>query len=658
EKSPGVNVDRQNGGLSLMGKSGVRVMINGKISRVPMATVVQMLEGMSSDNIEKIELITTPPAKYDAEGDAGLINIVMIERNDLGTNGSYTFNGAFGLLPKGGGSVNFNHRNKAVNIFGDVNVNYINRHQNFYSDFIYYDPVNLNNIESNDINLRIESYLYNRVNLGTDWFINDRTILGVVFSAFDDPRGYVSDNSNRIYVDDQLNATTANDMKEINHWQNLMGNINFQHTFKNGGTINLDGDYLYYWDNQNIDYDFTLTSTSPYSREAVDTRLQKHTPIEMRVYKLDFTKKIKKGLNFESGIKSSLSGLTNNVLAERKPAEQWMQDDEFTSKYFLDENIHAAYSSFDYQLSKKRSVKGGVRWEYTNTELGEIGSGSLLVDRKYHNFFPSLYFSQELGEQSNINVSYARRITRPSYNELAPFVYFTGPNSFWSGNVNLQPTISNLFKVGFNYKSYLVTLSYSLDENAIGSFSPHLTASNKLVSFAENFPKQTVWSASLSLPFSVTSWWEMQNTINGNFTEIYMDYTGVEELREYWSYNVVSNQNFILPKNFSFQVSGFYYSSAGYGLWKMNPFGTLNIGIHKKLGENTDLKLIYNDILWTSKYTYSASVPNINLISSIDKFEMETRVVRLSFTHRFGNNKLKASRNRKTGSTEEQQRVN
>ncbi|MDQ3536117.1 MAG: TonB-dependent receptor, partial [Bacteroidota bacterium] len=122
-RSPGVTVDRMNKSVAMAGKQGVRIMINGKISQIPLEATIQMLEGMNADNIEKIELITTPPAKYEAEGDAGLINIVVKQQTDAGPNGNLSLFTGYGRKEKYGGNINFNSRSKKVNLYGDYSFN-------------------------------------------------------------------------------------------------------------------------------------------------------------------------------------------------------------------------------------------------------------------------------------------------------------------------------------------------------------------------------------------------------------------------------------------------------------------------------------------------------------------------------------------------------
>lgn len=656
ERSPGVIVDHQNNAIAMNGKSGVVLMINGKISRAPVSAVMQLLASMPSGNIEKIELITTPPANLDAEGNAGYINIVLKENNNIGTNGSFS-----GTIGYGNGLVtqaaaNINHRKGKVNLYGDISYSRIRKPL----------PIDAYNVISNGSNITQTTFTSDRTetipNLnyraGIDIELSKKTMLGFLFSGYDNKYTQSEHNVSAITTNNKLDTTIHHYNNEINHWYSLAGNINLQHNFNESDKLVFNADYMYYNNNQPVNYNSVYyDGDNQYVYEKY-FRSGKKTPIGFWVFAVDYSKKLGKRLSMDVGFKETISSFDNDVSFENLIQNVWVKDDSLSAKYTLKENYSAAYASFNATLSKRTEAKLGLRYEYTNSNLGTVEEKDI-VDRHYGNFFPSFFITHKINDNNTIDFSYSRRITRPTFNNLAPFTYYANANTLITGNPALQPAISNNYKVGYTFKNYLLSVSYSKENNSIAGFQPQSDSStNKLILSAKNLNNVKTVSVVLSLPFNVTKWWTMQLNLTGLWQQVNATYKGESVSADQMNYNINASERFALPKEFSIEISGYYQSKFLSGIYKIKGLGSLDVGIKKKLpGKGGSFTLSGINILNTSRFNATVNMPEQNLLTGI-KICFSQPTIKLTYTRNFGKEKLKEKRNYSTGAEEERGRVN
>jgi outer membrane receptor protein involved in Fe transport len=655
EKSPGVNVNRQSGTLSLGGKDGVLVMINGKESHMPVSAAIEMLNGMSSENVKKIELITTPPSKYSAEGDAGIINIVLKKDDDFGTNGTYTLGAGMGVDGKLNGSISMNHHVKKINYYGTYSSSYDNSYQTISMDRLVTQNGSINETQSQS--LREPVMIFNNARLGFDYTVNSKTIIGVLAS------GYTSDwkmdamNHISYLEDNQVTSMVDQSIGESNKWKNYMGNINVQHSFKEDEILEFNIDYLHYDDSNPSQYFIQYMDANRQPTSTEEIKITKATPINALVGKLDYNKSLGKDFKLESGLKYTNSKFVNDVSVANKVDDTWNIDEELTNKYDLAENISAVYSSLNYKFDEKTSMNAGLRYEYTNTVLNTATEPGL-IDRHYGELFPTLYLSRDLFKNNTLQVSYSRRITRPTYNELAPFIFFQTPNTYIAGNVNLQPSISNVIKADYKYKSVLLSYTFTNEANAIRRFQPTQdTIKDILYLTSQNLDLVKTSSLMLSFPLTITKWWNMQNNLNGIFQNVHTEYEGENLNIDSKSFRVDMINNFKIMRGFTGEITGQYQSASLSGINKSNARGSVSIGLQQKSkNEKNTFSLNLSDVFKTSLYSFSADVPELNIHNS-GTLDFEPRVLRFTFTHNFGSNKVKEQRKRETGSSDEQKRV-
>ncbi len=657
EKSPGVTVNRQNNSIGVNGKNGVVVMINGKINYMPMDANVQLLAGISSDNIEKIELITTPPSKYDAEGNAGYINIVLINNPYAGFNGAYFITAGYGKKELGAAGLNFNYRNAKLNLFGNYSFNYNHSIQNGqgFTQFVKQEDAFENNSYFNrDAVRKVQN-----ARLGLDYQLNAKSIVSVLVSGYINKWKMIADNGAEVKINDRLDTVISTVNNETNKWKNLSINLNFQHSFKTGKVLTFDFNNIAYRDDNPNAYVNTYYNDLNQLLFSEQLRSSKETPINFKVLSADYTFNIGKKIAIETGAKMTFSKFNNNIGLANLKQGNWIEDTSFSAKYLLNENIAAAYSSFTYEINAKTTIKAGLRYEYTQSNLGTIKLANI-IDRKYGQFFPTFYISQKLDDNQSINFSYSRRITRPTFNDLAPFTIFFDPKTFFTGNAALQPAIASALQVSYIFKNLSFSLSYTHENNTIEGFQTQRidSVSNILYITSKNFTYEQYCAANFSLPVKISKWWNMQNNININWRQVNTIYKNEPVQLQIVDYNFNTTQYFILPKKYSAELSAFYSSAGYFGTAKFKPLYEIGAGLQKKLNNNKDVfRFAANDIFNSgTRYQFIELLP-IKGTKIATNFNFGTVSYKITFTHSFGNKVLKDKRERSTSAEAELNRV-
>jgi hypothetical protein len=654
DRSPGVMVNRQSNSLSVLGKNGVVILMNGQRFRMPLEAAFQMLSGLNSSDVEKIEIITVPPANYDADGDAGFINIVMKKDNTMiGTKGSLTIGQGYGSGYNGNMSFNLNHQGAKFSWFVLLSSTYVDQ-------VAEWEQFRGNNNGFEDI--RIDTYtdrFSTRKSLnyqgGFDYKLSSNTILSGLVSGYinrwDMTAPNVTKSNYSISPDTLFRMTTV----EVNKWNHIMGNINLQHTFQNGQVISTNVDYLTYQNSNPSGYTIMNYNESDNLISSQEFRITKDTPIELWVTDLNHSMKIGKSTAVESGVRATFSKFTNTVTFEEKFGSDWNFNPDFSSDGLLNEDILAAFSSAKINFDEKTTLNAGVRYENTKTNLTNV-SGEKIVDRHYGDFFPTAFLSRKINPDNLVQVSYGRRITRPTFNEMAPFVFFSDPFTFFAGNENILPTYTNTFKTDYSYKSWIFSLQHSKDKDLIARFQPTLNEETNTVFLrTENIDLRQTVSMIVAFPLKVTSWWETQNNFTANYQKVNSELNGEVYEVDQKALQVVLTNTFTLPKKYTIELMGNYMSPSIMGYYKVLSRGFLNLGIQKDFQKAGVLRLSCNDILETSQLRWR-SFDGANL-EFIGRLKFEKRVFMATYTYKFGNSKIKGTRDRKVGSQEEQRRV-
>lgn len=657
EKSPGILVNKQNDLITMMGKDGVVLMINGKESQLPPEAVVQMLAGMSADNIEKIELITSPPSNFDAEGNAGFINIVLKENTSEGWNGNYSLSAGYSTGENLGANIFLNYRKNKLNIFGsysfsrDVQLQYFELSRTLFKA----DSTLANQVISD----RDPIQQNHNARIGLDYNLSTNTNIGALLTVYDKKWTMEAINKNTSYLNSNLTDSTSINNVEKNQWKHFGGNVYLQQKISDSQNFNLDFDYLFYIDDNPTQYDIDYFYISTQTSENEISESTKNTPIKIMVAKMDYTNNLSPTLLFDLGLKASLSKFENDVAYSILNNNAWENVPRFTNSSNLEESKYAGYSSLKYNFKEKNELKVGLRYEYTDSKL-ETNKEGIVVDRQFGVFFPSIFYSYKITEQNSFNFSYTKRITRPTFNDMAPFVIFIEPKTYFFGNAAIQPAISDNFKVDLKIKSYMLSLQYSVQDSTISRFQSSISLdNNEQLIRPINLSQSELYTANLSIPFYFANWCEMQNNIllshqkNVFFTEN----QGLNKLQNN-SLTTNSTISFLFPLDVSAEISFAYFSKQLFGSNLVDPFYFVNFGIQKKLKREGDvIRLSVNDVFNTIKWEITADFDK-DLYALKSTWDFSQTLVRFSYSSTFGNKRLKAAKIRNVGSEEERKRVN
>lgn len=654
QRSPGVLVNRQANGISIAGKNGIIIMINGKISRMPPDAIIQMLEGTASANIERIELIHTPPANFDAEGSAGIINIVLKQSAEAGLNGGYSLNLGYGRREKAGGGLHFNYRQRKVNLFGSYSYQFDHNPQVFTN----YRGIERDGqfLETDGVSTRAPDLGIHNARLGADFQLSEKTVVGVIGTFFNRYWDMDAHNVIDLRTNNALENRIQMSTHEINQWRSGTANANIAHQISKTKSLSADVDYVYYKIHNPSDYDIKYQTANGVQTKESQLRVGKETPISILVGKLDYVEDFSKNTRFETGVKLALSRFDNDVQVEEFELNDWITDTSLTSRFKLREDVSAAYSSIGFKLNPKTDVKLGLRYEYTSTNLGSPTQPDV-VDRQYGSWFPTVYLARTLTEKQSINLSYSRRIARPGFTQLAPYLIFYDPNTLQTGNPALQPAFVDALRVSYQYKTFNWVAEYNLETPSIRDIPVVNVAQNSQVTLPVNIGKTHTVFSFLSFPIQVTKWWSMQQTFFAVYQDFIYDYEGVSDHIASGFAGIQASQSFTLPRQTFIDLSANMVTANYYGLTKYKTNGVLSLGVRKKISDRWgELTLNVNDILLSSNYFGSANQPELNL-KVRNSFEQAERVFMLTWSNKFGNQKLKDARQRDRGASEELRRL-
>ncbi len=656
EKSPGISVDND-GNISLKGKQGVMVLIDGKPTYMSGADLAALLKSMQSNNVDQVEIMTNPPAKFDAAGNSGIINIKTKKGIIKGMNGSafagYT-QGVYGRINAG---ANLNYRNDKLNIFGGYNAGTFEgfNRMKLYRKMYASDKTTLDRTIDQYTRQHFEGF-YNNVKLGVDYAFNKKNIAGFVIN------GNFSDNKEDPFSNAKLRTANGgfiydlgSNTKNDRNSSNITANFNYKHTFDSTGReLTADVDYGRYT-SKNVTNLFTKILGEDGMPMAPDVTLRGNLPSYINIYsaKVDYLHPFRNGLKMEAGLKSSFVNTDNKVDYNRTNGGPWEKDDR--SNHFLyEENINAAYAIFS-KSKGKWDVNAGLRLENTIAKGQQVSNDSVFT-RNYTNLFPNLGLSYAANEKNQFSFSYSRRLSRPNYNDLNPFVFFLDSLTYGQGNPYLQPQFTNNFELSHTFNRFFTTtVNYTRTTDIIAEMLKQNTEQNVTFQTKENFNSMTQWGLQVFTNIPVTKWWNANvylNVFNNNYNGIYQ---GDQVEIQYTTLMSNINNSFTFKNGWGAELSGWYRSKSSEGLLIINGLGSLNAGITKQvLKKKGMIKIGVRDALLTQKVTGYVKYSDIDL--GLNNLR-DTRQFTLNFTYRFGKTNIAPERKRRTGAVDEQNRV-
>ncbi|MET0462148.1 MAG: outer membrane beta-barrel family protein [Chitinophagaceae bacterium] len=663
ERSPGVNID-QNDVISLRGRAGLIIMIDGKPSAMTGADLANYLRGLPSAAIDRIEIITNPSARYDAAGNAGIIDIRLKKDQRKGLNGTLTTGYGQGVYPKANGGVVFNYRNKAVNVFGNYNYAYrvifnnLLLDRSFFTNGIY----DGGDLKDNYGKTPIKSHT---ARAGADFFVSSKTIIGFVMNA--NFNRYARNNRNSsIVLDPQrekestFNANATNNDKA----ENFVANFNIKHTIDTTGQeLSADLDYGSY-DSRALSLNSTTYSKLDGSPLQPNYILQgdQTGKLDFKIGKIDYVRPLNKTTRVEAGLKTSFVSSDNDAKFFDLSSGSPVNDVNKTNQFLYKENNNAGYLNFS-KTFKKFDLQLGLRGEQTRIKTQQL-TGNIKFDSSYFQLFPSAFFNYKLKENQVLGVSVSRRIDRPGYSQLNPFLFLIDVTTYATGRPGLLPQLTWSYELSYTVKTLNFTMNYSHTKNhqdiAIARFKdvfPSVpSGDNVTVQIPINLSSSDYYGINVSAPIRINSWWNMVN--DGNFFyNRFNGQLGVTKLnRGKPAASIRNNNMFTLKNGWSAELSGTFNTAGQSGFMVFDPRWNISAGVQKTIlkGKGT-LRANISDIFWTD--LPKAVITYDNYIEKWKAYR-ETRVANLTFSYRFGSNKIQAARRRTTASEEERRRAN
>lgn len=668
-KAPGVTVDN-NENVSVRGKNAVKIMIDGRDVPLDGKELAALLKGTQASDIANIEIISNPSAKYDAAGNAGIINIKMKKNKAFGTNGNAGLEGIYGETFKAGGNISLNHRAKKFNAFGSFNAHHGNWHntQNFYREQ-YQDDLRADGQPGEDWRVFEQSgkeYSENRYRgyrAGMDWFINSKHTAGVLVNGSMNPGGWhsastakISDQHSVGRIDSLLVA--SNDMENDRNDLNI--NLNYRFADTSGHTLNIDldkGSYRIRGASFQPNY-YRSADNSETLREAI-YRNSTPTDINIMTARVDYEQKLWKGT---LGLGAKISDVeTFNTfdffnVQNGVPVKNETQSNSVDYK----ERTNAAYVNYNRAFGKKWNIQAGLRLE--NTDYKGIGKDSVFTNN-YTELFPSAAVTYTINKKLGLNATYSRRIDRPSYQDLNPFENKLDELTYQKGNPMLLPQFTNSIELSPTFNGFpVLTIGYSHTNDVFTQILKRDVRDTRATFITqENLADQRNWTLSVNAPTPIAKWWDGFVSLTGFRSHFRADFSTPETPnflvdQAFNAFNAYAEQNIKLPKGFGLQVSGWYNSRAFWGTLRSKPQGALDIGLRKKvLHDKGELRLRVGDVLGTAGWGgENLFTPGLKMLAN---GTWESQTVTLNFSYRFGSSDVKDARQRKTGLEDEKNRV-
>lgn len=662
ERSPGVNID-QNDAISLRGKAGVIIMIDGKPTPMTGADLANYLKGLPSSVIERIDIITNPSAKYEAAGNSGIIDIRMKKDQRMGVNGTFTTGYGQGVYPKANAGSTFNYRNNKVNIFGNYNyayrigLNHLLLDRSFFDNGVY----NGGDLKDNYSKSPVSSHT---PRLGMDFFPSKKTIIGFVVNG--NFNHYTRKNNNKSIVldtDKQASSTFNSFASNNDHNNNAVANINFKHTFDSTGKeLTADADYGYYKSNS-----LTVNSTSYYKLDGSPLQPvytlngDQNGDLIFKTAKIDYVNPFGKGNKWEAGIKTSFVSSDNDAKFFDVSNGTPENDVNKTNHFLYKEYNNAGYINFSTAINKL-DIQIGLRGEHTKLNT-EQKIGNVKFDSSYFKLFPSAFLNYKLKEDQTIGLSVSRRIDRPGYSELNPFLFLIDVTTYATGRPGLLPQITWSYELSYTLKNLNFSLSYSHTTDnqniTLARFKevfPNIpSAENVTVQIPINLKSSDYVGVSIAAPVRINSWWNMVNNGNIYYEKFNGNFSGTQLNNGKPAADIRTNNTFTLKKGWTAELNASLNTGGQYGFMVLNKQWALSAGVQKTILENKGtLRFNITDIFWTN--LPRAVITYNNYIEKWHAYR-ESRVANFTFTYRFGNSKVQAARRRTTASEEERQRA-
>ncbi|MBT9190267.1 outer membrane beta-barrel family protein [Zobellia russellii] len=653
QKAPGVIVQENSNSISLSNKGQVLIMINNRISRIPRAALLQQLKGMQAENIERIELIHQPSAKYDANNAAGIIHIVLKENNFLGLNGNTSLTAGIGKKEKFNGSFDLNYRNNRVNIYGNITgvhsrspmwfLKHYREYEYLGDQYFYYNKLTAANPSNPSLG----------VTLGVDVEVNSTSTIGALFgytksnmSGYD----YASISNGTVNAIQNENSQYILDINNPN--RNTFFNLNYYSQLSPNKSINIDLDRVAL-DVQNFS---GLSYVNP-SEEIDSQETERNSQFEIYTVKGDFEWESEDHAKLQTGLKATFNN-SNSALQNRNRINGvWTEDQTFRRDDQIGETILAAYGSYQKKWNEKWESSIGARLENYKYELDDTVDGNDF-STDYTNLFPVARTTYTVDSTRTLTLSFNRRIERPAFFHLAAFYLLIDPSLLVSTNTRLRPAFTDAVRLAYNQRSFLVAFEVNRTKGAISFYNTVDKEQGLQTSTPINFDNMNGYLLSTSFPIKISKIWKMNWNLDGAYKKV-KDYTNrpLPFKKGLFTLTAQLNNVFELGNSLTANIDGRYMSPFISGDQIQFQYHSINFGVSKRFGNESTLTFSIQDLTATGgKDEWEYHQPELGIRTYGDN-DFSERVFQLTYSFPFGNKKIKEKRSRQTGSQEERDRM-
>ncbi|WP_400190188.1 TonB-dependent receptor domain-containing protein [Hymenobacter sp. B81] len=656
-KSPGVFID-QDGNIQLNGKSGVTVMLDGRLTYLSARELRSMLEGMPAANLKNIEIITNPPAKYDAEGTSGILNLNLKTNTQRGLNGSVYAGANYNFQQLGhtyGASLNIKQEKWNGFLTLDASRRVGGRDATFTRVFYaerattYFAQQATGNFTSTSPPV---------LRLGADYSLSKQHSVG--FMA-----GYTFRRGQSDFLTDTYLGPTAQqptryiDADNISRstYQNYTGNLHYQGKLDTAGTtLTADLDAVRIDNRGQADF-FNRFTPLVGPKAGVDSLNQEYTNTlsDLRIYagKIDFTRPLAAGHKLEAGVKASQVTADNDSRFYFNNGALVL-DPRRTNYFTYRENIQAAYLSWSGQAGARLKLQAGLRLENTRSVGHELTTDSL-TRRRYLNLFPSLFAQQQVSKDYDLSFSYSRRLTRPNYGSLNPFRFYRDPYTYEQGNPLLRPQYTQAFRLTHTLRK-VYSLAFNYDyQTAVISEVPILDVERATTKYTtDNLDRGHIIGLTAVAPYKLAKWWDSQNTVVVSYRKFSTTATNGFLTNEQLYYMLQSNHTLLLPAKVRLEIEARYLGPTASGLYQIEPMHWVGLALKRSfVREKLDVSVSVSDLFKGYRYRFST---NIN--GNVNEFDQYFRFRSLGLTLRYNFSKgAKIDAKRRNSSLEEVNRA-
>jgi hypothetical protein len=637
-KVPGITLDKDEH-LVYRGSGSVLVLIDGKQTYLAGEALSQYLKSLPASTLSQVELLPNPPASLDAAGTAGVINI-RTKRSALpGLTGTTTLTAGKGRYERGSAGANLAYNVGKVHTFGRANAVYSNSFNNLvitrqirdttFAQQNYWHPI----------------YQGLSYAAGADVALAPRqTLGGQVRGAYGTTDAQVSSESVATAPDGSAAGSLAMRNPKSDFSRNVALNLNYRLVLDSlGRELTADADLVQGTDAGQQDF-LPLNSPPAGASGALlgQQRSQEAADVTIRAVKADYVHPLPGHWRAEAGAKASSVTTRSSIAFEKLGgANEWQPDATRTNQFQYDERIAAAYFTLSTSLPRLE-LKAGLRGEHTRS-VGESPTTGQRVARQYFQLFPTVFASYKLGERDQLSWSAGRRISRPSYQSLNPFLNYSDAYTAMQGNPFLAPSLASSFVLNYLHHDFQVlSLSYLLETDVVSEVAYQNDQTKVTTTRPMNLDRALTLTLSSGGHTDLTKWWGMDNQLAATYSAVHTQVEDQAVQLGRVAAAVSSDHTFRLPRQVQLLVGGAYESPSVQGLFYTKAKGYFNLGLKKQLwNERATLSLKLNDVFNTNRFRTSMQYNNINLTWNN---QWESRRLALSFTYKLAGGKIHSNR--------------